>query len=181
MDSTARLMGRVERWGPSAGDLGGLFFFAFWMAHARAFPLPGSVVALIDLGATVLVVLAMLSYQLAQGSASAAWVGWAAIASVMFGFAGQWALLCAGLMLFGISIIRCAVHPKLPGVMLLVAGTLLLVVQAYAPVFQRAFDNLGTGWRGVMGVSLVLVAAAFTDLDIRARDGHLGKPVRSAA
>ena len=62
-----------------------------------------------------------------------------------------------------------------------VAGSILLVVQAWAPVFQRAFDNVQPGWRALMGVALILVAAAFTDLDVRTRDGHLKKPVHSVA
>jgi hypothetical protein len=55
------------------------------------------------------------------------------------------------------------------------------VVQTWAPVFQRAFDNVQPGWRALMGLALILVAAAFTDLDIRTRDGHLRKPVHSVA
>lgn len=161
--------------------MGGLLFFAFWMTHARPIALPGILVALLDLAAPALVVIAMLGYQLAQGSAPAAWVGWAGIASIMFGFAGHWALLCAGFVLFGIAVIRCKVHPRLPGILLVVAGSLLLVVQTWAPVFQRAFDNVHPGWRALMGVALILVAAAFTDLDVRTRDGHLRKPVHSVA
>jgi len=163
---TERLMGRLKRRGPVCGDVGGLLFFVFWMTRARQSALPPGVGVLVDLATVALVLVALLGYQLAQASAPAAWLGWGGVAAVGLGFGGSLALLSAGLVLFGISIVRCGVHPRLPGWLLAGAGWALMVSVALAPGFGRAWANLSIGWSVVMGAALVVVAAALADLDV---------------
>lgn len=166
MAGTERLMDRLKRFGPLCGDVGGLLFFVFWMTRARQGGLPLGLGALVDLATVGLVLAALLGYQLTQGSSSAAWLGWAGIASVGLGFGGSLALVCAGLVLFGASIVRCGVHPRLPGWLLVGSGSVLMVSVAFAPGFGRAWANLSVTWSAVMGAALVVVAAALADLDV---------------
>ncbi|WP_270889496.1 hypothetical protein [Pedococcus sp. 5OH_020] len=170
MDGTARMRLQLERFGPVAGDVGGLLFFAFWVTRAHQVAVPAVLEVVVYVLALASLIPALVGYQLAQGAASSAWVGWAGIAAMGYGFAGQWALLCSGLALFGVSVVRCGVHARLPGLLLVAGGSLLLVVQAFAPVFSRSFAYLNPGWRGLTAVALVLVAAALTDLDVTSRE-----------
>lgn len=172
---TERLMERLERVGPLCGDIGGLLFFVFWMTRARQSGVPLGLGALVDLATVALVLVALLGYQFAQSSSTSAWLGWAGIASVALGFSGSLALVCAGLVLFGASIVRCRVHPRLPGWLIVGAGSVLLVSVAYAPGFGRAWANLSGTWSVVMGAALVVVAAALADLDVIERAEERGR------
>ena len=163
---TERLMDRLKRRGPLCGDIGGLLFFVFWMTRARQSPVPFGLGVFVDLATVTLVLVALMGYQLAQSSAPSAWLGWSGVAAVGLGFSGSLPLICAGLMLFGISIVRCGVHPRLPGWLLLGAGWVLMVSVGLAPGFGRQWANLSAGWSAVMGAALVVVAAALADLDV---------------
>ena len=111
---TEGLLDRPKRRGPLCGDIGGLLFFVYWMTRARQSPVPFGLGVLVDLATVALVLVALMGYQLAQSSAPSAWLGWSGVAAVGLGFSGSLPLICAGLMLFGISIVRCGVHPGLP-------------------------------------------------------------------
>lgn len=163
---TERVMRLLERRGPLLGDAGGLLFFAYWTAQAKPDLLPLGVVVVLDLATAACVGMALLGYQLSQGAASSAWFGWAGLAAVGLGFGGSLALVSAGLVLFGVSIVRCRVHPPLPGRLLVAAGLTLMASVAWAPGFGRAWGNLSVGWSVVMGAALVVVAAALADLDV---------------
>ena len=163
---TERLMDRLKQQGPLCGDVGGLPFFVFWMTRARQTPLPFGLGVVVDLATVALVLVALIGYQLAQSSAPSSWLGWSGVAAVGLGFGGSLALLCAGLVLFGISIVRCGVHPRLPGWLLLGAGWVLMVSVTLAPGFGRQWANLSVGWSAAMGAALVVVAAALADLDV---------------
>jgi hypothetical protein len=163
---TERLMDRLRRRGPLCGDVGGLLFFVFWMTRARQHSLPLGLGTVVDLATVALVLVALLGYQLAQASAPAGWLGWAGVATVALGFSGSLAMVAAGLMLFGASIVRCGVHPRLPGWLLVGAGWVLVLGVALAPGFGRAWANLSPVWSAVMGAALVVVAAALADLDV---------------
>lgn len=172
VQGTERLMGLLERRGPLFGDIGGLLLFAFWMTQARQSGLPAIVAAALHLATMATVMMAVLGYQFAQGSAPSAWLGWAGAATIGLGFGGALSMVAAGLVLFGISIVRCGVHPKLPGWLLAAAGVVLLWSLALAPGFGRAWGNLSAGWSLLMAAPLVVVAAALADLDVieRARE-----------
>jgi hypothetical protein len=173
MEGTARLIAWLERSAPLAGDVGGLLFFAYWTTRARGTELPAALSVLLD-GATILLVtLAVLGYQLAQGAKPRAWVGWAGVAAIGLGFAGSLSLVASGLVLFGVSILLCGVHPQLPGRLLIAGGSFLLVAQAFAPGFGRADSGASAAWSVLMGLALVGVAGAMADLDVLHRDGRL--------
>jgi hypothetical protein len=120
----------------------------------------------------VLVGIAVVGYQLAQGTKARAWIGWAAAATIAAGFGGSLALVCAGLAMFGLAIVRCGVHPRLPGELLVVGGVVLLFAQALAPGFGRADAGASPLWSALMGIALVGVAGAMVDLDTVHRDGR---------
>jgi hypothetical protein len=126
----------------------------------------------LDLATLLLVTGAVLGYQLLLGTTPSAWIGWAGAAAVGLGFGGSLPMLCAGLSLFGISIVRCAVYPRLPGFLLIGGGVALMFGWAYAPGFGRADSGPSVGWGVVMGAALVMVAAALADLDVLERQSH---------
>jgi hypothetical protein len=170
MVGTERLMAWLQRRAPVAGDLGGLLFFAYWTTRARGIELPLVWQLALDGATIVLVGVAVVGYQLAQGASEHAWVGWAAAAAIGLGFGESLALLCAGLTMFGVAIITCRVHPRLPGQLLVAAGAVLCVAQAFAPGFGRADERASTVWGVVMGAALIALAGAMADLDVLRRD-----------
>ncbi|HEV7148738.1 MAG TPA: hypothetical protein VGN48_17240 [Pedococcus sp.] len=160
----------LERLGPLAGDAGGLLFFAYWSTRSRAIALPPMVAVLLDLATLVLMTTAVLGYQLIQDEMPRAWVGWAGVAAVGLGFGGSLPLLCAGLVLFGLSVTWGGVFPQLPGWLLVVGGLVLMMGWTYASNFGRAFARPSPWWEAAMGAALVMVAAALADLDVLGRE-----------
>ena len=51
-----------------------------------------------------------------------AWVGWAGVAAVLEGLVPRRRRCCLGLLLLGIAIARCGVHPRGPGIIMAVSG-----------------------------------------------------------
>jgi hypothetical protein len=107
----------------------------------------------------------VLGYQLAQGTTPSAWIGWAGAAAIGMGFTGSLSLLCAGLALFGLAIVRCRVHPPLPGFLLIAGGVVLFMAQGFAPGFGKAHASPSPVWGALMGMALVAIAGAMADLD----------------
>jgi hypothetical protein len=160
----------LERVGPLAGDAGGLLFFAYWTTRSREIVLPAIISMLLDLAAVVLMGTALLGYQLVQTDAPRAWVGWAGVAAVALGFDGSLPLLCAGLVLFGLSVAWGGVFPRLPGWLLVVGGVVLMLGWTFAASFGRAYAEPSSWWEAAMGAALVMVAAALADLDVLGRE-----------
>jgi hypothetical protein len=165
MAQTTGMAGTLERVGPVAGDAGGLVLFAWWMFSAVHAPVPGAVLALTGLAAAVLVGAAVAGYQLRQADSPAAWLGWAGLTTLVLGFTGNSAWVPAGLALFGLSVLRGTVFPRLPGVLMAVGGWLVLVTTALTPATPSGASPSAIAWRGAMSVGLVLVAGALADLD----------------
>jgi hypothetical protein len=161
---------RLKSSAPLAGDIGGLLFFAYWMNRSRGLGIPPVLGLLLDLATIVLVGASVVGYQLAQGTSERAWIGWAGAAAIGLGFTGSLSMLCAGLVLFGLSVVRCHVHPPLPGYLLMAGGSVLLVAQALAPAFGRAYARPSPVWGAVMGIALVAIAGAMADLDALRRE-----------
>ncbi len=170
MEGPSELTKRLESTAPLAGDIGGLLFFAYWMNRSRGLGIPPLLGMLLDLVTLVLILVAVLGYQVAQGSAESAWIGWVGVTALAMGFTGWLAMVCAGLVLFGVSIVRCKVHPPLPGFLLIGGGTVLLVALALAPAFGRAWGNPSPVWGAVMGCALIAIAGALADLDAIRRE-----------
>src|SRR5690349_551295 len=76
MEGPSELTKRLESTAPLAGDIGGLLFFAYWMNRSRGLGIPPLLGMLLDLVTLVLILVAVLGYQVAQGSAESAWIGW---------------------------------------------------------------------------------------------------------
>ena len=165
MAQTQDMAATLERVGPVAGDAGGLVLFAWWMFSAVHAPVPGVVLALTGLVAALLVGAALVGYQLRQADSPSAWLGWAGLAVLVLGFAGNPTWVPAGLALFGISVLRGSVFPRLPGVLMAVGGWLVLVTVGLAPTVPSGASPAVIAWRGAMSVGLVLVAGALADLD----------------
>jgi hypothetical protein len=171
MGGTWRVMGAMQRIGPRAGDAAGLLFFMYWNVRARDLGLPAFVMVPLTVLTAVLLSAAIVGYQFAQGTAKASWIGWGAAAAVVMGsFMGSLTLTCAGLAVWGYSVVRCRVLPVVPGLLLTAGAAALFVIVFISPGFGRAHADLSTPWRLVMGVCLVVVAAAFADLDPRIRE-----------
>jgi membrane-bound ClpP family serine protease len=92
------------------------------------------------------------------------------VGAIGLGFGGTLSLVCAGLALFGVAMVRCGVHPRLPGLLLVSGGAVLLVAQAFAPGFGRAVSGTSPAWGVLMGLALVAVAGALADLDVLHRE-----------
>jgi hypothetical protein len=171
MEGTLRLIAWMERHAGAWGAAGALLLFAFWNSLARDVSMPAFLALPLQLTTTVLLTVGVVGHQLQQGTHPASWVGWGGAAAVGMGFTGSLLLVCAGLILVGISIVRCRVHGAAAGVLLAVGAAVLMVSTAVAPGFGT--DNsvpMGTGWLLVMDVGLVLVAWAMADLALAARE-----------
>ena len=107
MEGTLRLIGWLERHAGALGTAGALLLVAYWNQLARDLILPGGVWALLHLATTALLVAGVMGHQLSQGTHPSSWVGWSGTAAVGLGFGGSLILICAGLVLLGISH-RCA-------------------------------------------------------------------------
>lgn len=169
MQAPSPIVVRLERVGPLAGDTGGLLFFAYWSTRSRAIALPPMVSMLLDLATLVLMTTAVLGYQLVQGDPPRAWVGWAGVAAVGLGFGGSLPLLCAGLVLFGLSVAWGGVFPRLPGWLLAAGGVVLMLGWTFASAFGRAYAEPSAWWEAAMGAGLIMIAAALADLDVLGR------------
>jgi hypothetical protein len=169
MEGTLRLIGWMERHAGIWGASGAVLLFAFWNTLARDVTLPLPVLASLQLATTALITIGVAGHQLEQGTHPASWVGWAGAAAVGMGFWGSLLLTCAGLLLFGISIVRCKVHRPTSGAFLAAGAALLMVSTTFAPGFGR--DNsvpLAVEWLLLINVGLVLIIKAMTDLAVAA-------------
>ena len=172
MGGTWRLMGAMQRVGPRAGDAAGLLFFVYWNVRAREL-LPELVTIPLGLLTASLLSVAVVGYQLSQGTARSAWIGWGATAAVVQGsFLGSLTLTCAGLAVWGCAVVRGRALPRVPGLLLVAGASALFVVIFLSPGVGRGHADLSTPWRLVRGVGLVVVAAALADLDPRTRQEH---------
>jgi hypothetical protein len=164
MGMTDRVVGFVRRATPYLGLVGGLLFFAYWFVRAREVALPTGVGALLDISTVVLLGTAVLGYQLAQGLAPGAWVGWAGVAAVLEGLVSSPPSVCLGLVLLGVSIARCEVHPRVPGIIMAVSAMALFLSYFTSAGFGRGYGEVGLLAKGVMGLALIGVAASLADL-----------------
>jgi hypothetical protein len=164
MGMTDRVVELVRRSTPYLGVVGGLLFFAYWFVRAREVALPTGVGPLLDVCTIVLLGTAVLGYQLAQGLEPGAWVGWAGVAAVLEGLVSSAPSVCLGLVLLGISIARCGVHPRVPGVIMAASGSALLLSYFMSSGFGRGYAEVGLLAKGVMGLALVGIAASLADL-----------------
>jgi membrane-bound ClpP family serine protease len=165
MEGTLRLIAWMERHAGAWGAAGAVLLFAFWNALARDVALPSPVHTTLQLATTVLITVGVVGHQLEQGTHPASWVGWAGAAAVGMGFWGSLLVACAGLLLFGIAIVRCKVHRPTSGVFLATGAGLLLVSSSLAPGFGS--DNsvpMPLAWLLLMNAGLVLITKAMVDL-----------------
>lgn len=164
MGMTDRVVGLVRRTTPYLGLVGGLLFFAYWFVRAHEVALPTGVRPLLDLATVVLLGTAVLGYQLAQGVEPGAWVGWAGVAAVLEGMVNSPPTVCLGLVLLGVSIARCGVHPRVPGIIMAVSALALFLSYFMSAGFGRGYAEVGLLAKGVMGLALIGVAASLADL-----------------
>lgn len=169
MGMTDRLGALVRRTTPHLGLVGGLLFFAYWFVRAREVALPPGVAAVLDVSTVVLLGTAVLGYQLAQGMEPGAWVGWAGVAAVLEGLVASPSMVCLGLVLLGVSIARCGIHPRVPGIIMAVSALTLFVSYFMSAGFGRGYAEVGMLGKGVMGLALVGVAASLADLLVLGR------------
>ena len=170
MGMTDRVVALVRRTTPYMGLGGGLLFFAYWFVRARDVALPTGVGPLLDAATVLLLGTAVLGYQLAQGLEPGAWVGWAGVAAVLEGLVSSPPSVCLGLVLLGISIARCGVHPPVPGIIMAVSGLALFASYFMSAGFGRGYAEVGLLAKGVMGLALVGVAVSLLDLLVIERD-----------
>jgi hypothetical protein len=169
MEGTLRLIGWMERHAGGWGAAGAVLLFAFWNTLARDVALPPAAYTSLQLATTALITVGVAGLQLEQGTHPASWVGWAGAAAVGMGFWGSLLLTCAGLLLFGISIVRCKVHRPTSGVFLAVGAGLLMVSTTFAPGFGRDSSvPLAVEWLLLINAGLVLIIKAMADLAIAA-------------
>ena len=169
MEGTLRLIDWMERHAGAWGAAGAVLLFAFWNALARDLALPPAVHTTLQLATTVLITVGVAGHQLEQGTHPASWVGWAGAAAVGMGFWGSLLLMCAGLLLFGIAVVRCKVHRPTSGVFLAVGAGLLLLSTSLAPGFGT--DNsvpMPLEWLLLMDAGLLLITKAMVDLGLAA-------------
>lgn len=165
MEGTQRLMAWMERHAGAWGAAGAVLLFAFWNTLARDVALPTIAYATLQLATTALITVGVAGHQLEQGTHPAGWVGWAGAAAVGMGFWGSLLLTCAGLLLFGISIVRCRVHRPTSGVFLAVGAGLLLLSSSFAPGFGTDSSvPMPVEWLLLMDAGLVLIVKALVDL-----------------
>lgn len=178
MGGTIRLMEGLQRMAPRAGDAAGLLLWLWWTVVARGLPMPGPLVGGLGFVMALLLTGSLLGYQFAQGTQAGAWLGWAGVATVAHGsLLASPGLLAGGLALWGLAVVRCGVLPRVPGLMLVGAGTGLFLMSALAVEFVHSgAGTVGTTWRVLTGLALVVVAAALADLDAHVHDRS--SPVR---
>ena len=164
MGMTDRVVGFVRRTTPYLGLVGGLLFFAYWFVRAREVALPTGVGVILDVCTVVLLGTAVLGYQLAQGLQPGAWVGWAGVAAALEGLVSSPPTVCLGLVLLGVSIARCGVHPRVPGIIMAVSAAALFLSYFLSAGFGRGYAEVGLLAKGVMGLALIGVAASLADL-----------------
>lgn len=167
MEGTLRLIGWMERHAGAWGAAGAVLLFAFWNGLARDVAMPYAMLLTLQLATTVLITVGVVGHQLEQGTHPASWVGWGGAAAVGMGFWGSLLLTCAGLVLFGISIVRCRVHRPTSGVFLAMGAGLLMVSTTFAPGFGT--DNsvaMSTEWLLIMDAGLLLIIKAMADLGL---------------
>jgi hypothetical protein len=164
-------MGRIDRAAdlvdeltPFMGVAGGLLFAAYWFVRAREVALPHGLGVLLDISTVVLLGTAVLGYQLAQGLRPGAWVGWAGVAAVLEGLVSSPPGVCLGLLLLGIAIARCGVHPRVPGVIMAVSGAALSLSYFLSAGFGRGYGDPGPLTRVVTAMALTGIAASLLDL-----------------
>lgn len=167
MEGTLRLIAWLERHAGSWGAAGALLLFAYWNCVARDLALPSLVGVPLQLAATALFTVGIVGHQLEQGTHPSSWVGWGGAAAVGMGFAGSLLLSCAGIILFGASMVSCRVHRATTGLILLSGATLLLLATTLAPGFGTdASVPMGAGWLLVMNAGLVLIGGAMIELAV---------------
>lgn len=164
MGRMERVAAAVDRATPLMGVAGGLLFFGYWFVRAREVVLPSGLGVLLDVATIVLLGTAVLGYQIAQGMQPGAWVGWAGVAAVLEGLVSWPPGVCLGMVLLGIAIARCGVHPRVPGVIIAVSGAALALSYFVSAGFGRGYADPGTLTRVVTGMALVGIAAAMLDL-----------------
>jgi hypothetical protein len=164
MGMTDQVVALVRRTTPNLGVAGGLLFFGYWFVRAREVALPSGIAVLLDLATVVLLGTAVLGYQLAQGLAPGAWVGWAGVAATLEGLVSSPPSVCLGLVLVGIAIARCGVHPRVPGVIMSASASALFASYFLSAGFGRGYAEVGLLGKGVTGLALVGVAASLADL-----------------
>ena len=165
MEGTLRLIAWMERHAGAWGAAGAVLLFAYWNALARDVALPAAAHTALQLATTALITIGVAGHQLRQGTHPASWVGWAGAAAVGMGFWGSLLLTCAGLLLFGISIVRCRVHRTTSGVFLAAGAGILMVSTSFAPGFgSDSSVPLGIEWLLLMNAGLVLIIKAMVDL-----------------
>lgn len=164
MRTTDRVVELVRRTTPHLGLVGGLLFFAYWFVRAREVALPPGVGVLLDISTVLLLGTAVLGYQLEQGLEPGAWIGWAGVAAVLEGLVSSQATVCLGLFLLGVSIARCGVHPRVPGIIMAASGMTLFLTYFLSSGFGRGYAEAGLLAKGVMGLALVGIAASLADL-----------------
>lgn len=174
MGTTDRVVALVRRTTPLLGLVGGLLFFAYWIVRAREMSLPPVVGTLLDVSTVLLLGTAVLGYQLAQGLEPGAWIGWAGVAVVLNGLVSAQATVCVGLFLLGVSIARCGVHPRVPGIIMAASGLTLFLTYFMSSGFGLGYAEAGLVAKGVMGVALIGIAASLADLLVleRAAEPH---------
>lgn len=169
MEGTLRLIGWMERHAGAWGAAGAVLLFAFWNALARDVAMPAPAHTALQLATTVLITVGVVGHQLEQGTHPASWVGWAGAAAVGMGFWGSLLLMCAGLLLFGIAVVRCKVHRATSGVFLAAGAGLLLLSTSFAPGFgSDSSVPMPLEWLLLMDAGLLLIAKAMVDLGLAA-------------
>lgn len=158
------LLAVLRRATPASGAVGGLCFFGYWFVHAREIALPSPVGALLDVATFVFLGTAVLGYQLAQGLAPGAWLGWAGVTALLQGLLQSHTAVCCGLVLLGASLARSGVQRRVPGVIMASSGFALLLTLYYSSGFGRGHAEMGLVGKAAMGAALVGVAASMADL-----------------
>lgn len=178
MERSGGLAADLRRAAPALGAVGGLLFFGYWSVRAREVTLPPFAGALLDVATFLLLGTAVLWYQLAEGLAPGAWIGWTGVTALLQGLLYSPPAVCFGLVLLGISIARSNVHPRAPGALMASSGLALLWTLYSSSGFDRSHADLTLVDKAVMGAALVGVAASLADLLLLEHDpeGHLGKP-----
>ena len=159
-----RAAAAVDRATPLMGVAGGLLFFGYWFVRAREVVLPNALGVLLDVATIVLLGTAALGYQLAQGMQPGAWVGWAGVAAILEGLVNSPPGVCLGLLLLGIAIARCGVHPRVPGIIMAVSGAALALSYFLSAGFGRGYGDPGPLTRVVTAMALVGIVASLLDL-----------------
>lgn len=174
MEATARLIAWLQRVAPACGMAAGVPFFALWQARADGAE-PSAVATAVHLLTWALLTVALLGHQLAQGTQPLAWLGWAGVGSAIQGFLTSPFMLCVGLVLFGVSVVRCGVHRPATGhLMSAGSGLLLLTLLVVPPAGAGGLGPLVHGY--LVAAGLLAVAGALLDLGLAALSRSHGAP-----